>query len=74
MVKKKNKGLGSARRFGARYGRTVKLRLAKIERMQKQPQKCPFCLKKKAKRIAMGIFECGKCSSKFTGKAYTVDV
>jgi large subunit ribosomal protein L37Ae len=68
---KKNK-LGSAKRFGPRYGRTVKHNLAKVEAAQRASTKCPFCLYDKVKRLAMGIYACGKCSAKFTGKAYTV--
>lgn len=65
-------GLGSVKRFGVRYGRTTKHRLAKIERAQKAPQKCPYCLKLGVKRISVGIFTCPTCKAKFTGKAFTV--
>jgi large subunit ribosomal protein L37Ae len=68
----KEKGLGPAKRFGARYGATTKHRFASIEKEQKKAQVCPYCSKPKAKRIAYGIFECSKCDSKFTGRAYTV--
>ncbi|MBD3318682.1 50S ribosomal protein L37ae [Candidatus Woesearchaeota archaeon] len=68
---KKSK-LGSAKRFGVRYGRTVKHNLAKIEAMQRASTKCPFCLYDKVKRVAMGIFVCHKCDAKFTGRAYQV--
>ncbi|PIN81512.1 50S ribosomal protein L37ae [Candidatus Woesearchaeota archaeon CG10_big_fil_rev_8_21_14_0_10_30_7] len=68
----KKPGLGSVKRFGVRYGRTTKHRLAKIERAQKAPQKCPYCSKLGVKRLAVGIFSCPKCKSKFTGKAFTV--
>lgn len=66
----KEKGLGPAKRFGARYGATTKHRFASIEKEQKKPQICPYCSKPKAKRISYGIFECKKCNSKFTGRAY----
>lgn len=68
----KEKGLGPVKRFGTRYGATTKHRLAAIEKEQKKAQTCPYCSKPKAKRIAYGIYECRKCTSKFTGKAYTV--
>ncbi|MBD3361166.1 50S ribosomal protein L37ae [Candidatus Woesearchaeota archaeon] len=68
----KEKGLGPAKRFGTRYGATTKHRLATIEKEQKKPQLCPYCSKPKAKRISYGIYECKKCNSKFTGKAYVV--
>lgn len=66
------KGLGSAKRFGPRYGRTPKFKLAKIEKEQKKLQVCPYCDMQKAKRIAAGIYECRKCQSKFTSRAYFV--
>lgn len=64
------KGLGPVKRFGVRYGRTVKFKLAQVEKKQKKLQYCPYCNKEKAKKIAMGIFECRKCNAKFTGKAF----
>jgi len=64
------KGLGPMKRFGVRYGRTVKHKRAKLEREQKKPQVCPYCRRPKAKRLSIGIYECKKCKSKFTGRAY----
>jgi len=69
MAKKK---LGSVKRFGARYGRRVKHKLAKIEAVQKKKHKCPYCRSLKVKRVAAGIWTCGKCNAKFTGKAYSI--
>ncbi|MEE9525985.1 MAG: 50S ribosomal protein L37ae [Candidatus Woesearchaeota archaeon] len=66
------KKLGSVKRFGARYGRRVKHKLAEIEAVQRGKHTCPYCRAKKVKRIAVGIWECKKCESKFTGKAYTI--
>jgi large subunit ribosomal protein L37Ae len=66
------KQFGSIKRFGARYGRTVKYNLAKIEKLIKHLQKCPYCLALKAKRVSAGIWHCKKCDAKFAGKAYTV--
>jgi len=66
------KKLGSVKRFGARYGRRVKYRLAEIEAVRKGKHTCPYCHSQKVKRIAAGIWNCDKCGSKFTGKAYSV--
>lgn len=66
------KELSSIKRFGARYGRTVKHKFAKIERQQRQKYKCPYCNYLKVRRVAAGIWQCGKCNAKFTGKAYTI--
>ncbi len=64
--------LGSIKRFGARYGRTVKLKLAKIEKEQRKKHKCPYCSGLGVKRLAAGIWHCRKCDAKFTGRAYTI--
>lgn len=69
----KEEGLGSVKRFGTRYGTTPKLKLAKIEKIQKKPQTCISCGKAKARRIAAGIYKCEKCGTKFTGGAYFVE-
>ena len=66
------KGLGSIKRFEPRYGRTVKLKLAKIEKEQRKKHKCPYCNSMHVKRLAVGIWFCNKCKAKFTGKAYTL--
>lgn len=65
-------GLGSVKRFGARYGRKPKLKFSKIETEQRKLHRCPYCSKTAVKRIAAGIWGCNKCSAKFTGKAYSV--
>jgi len=65
-------GLGSVKRFGARYGRKLKLKLSKIETEQRKLHKCPYCNKIAVKRVAVGIWSCKKCNAKFTGKAYSV--
>ena len=68
----KEEKLGSAKRFGPRYGSKTKHMFAKIEKEQRKLHKCPYCSNVKVKRIAVGIWECRHCSSKFTGKAYTI--
>ena len=63
---------GSVKRFGARYGRGVKLKFGKIEAEQRKKHPCPYCRAVRVKRVAAGIWECRKCGSKFTGRAYTL--
>lgn len=67
---KAEKGLGSVKRFGVRYGKTVKDRLARIEQEQKKLQLCPYCEQLKAKRKFAGVYECSRCNAKFTGRAF----
>ena len=62
--------MNSSKRFGARYGSTIRKRVNKVESIQKQKHKCPFCGRFTVKRVSAGIFKCKKCNKKFTGKAY----
>ena len=64
--------LGSVKRFGSRYGRNVRHKLAKIESVLKGKHKCPYCRNMKVKQLSVGIWQCGKCNAKFTGKAYSL--
>ena len=64
--------LGSAKRFGARYGTKPKYLFAKIEKEQRKKHKCPYCNNVQVKRVAVGIWHCRKCNAKFTGKAYSI--
>jgi len=66
------KKLGSVKRFGPRYGKKGKVKLAKIEAIQRGKHQCPYCHAWKVRRIASGIWECRKCDSKFTGKSYSI--
>ncbi len=70
MVKKNQ---GTTKRFGVRYGRTVKHKLGKIESLAKNKYKCPYCGSVSVKRKSAGIWECKKCKKVFTNKAYFVD-
>lgn len=68
----RTKKVGTSGRFGARYGRKIRSKVAKVEKKQKAFHKCPYCNMMKVKRISSGIWQCRKCESKFTGKAYEV--
>ncbi|MBT3406296.1 50S ribosomal protein L37ae [Candidatus Woesearchaeota archaeon] len=68
------KELSSAKRFGPRYGRTLRNKLSKVESQHKGKKKCPFCTWQKLKRLAAGIWQCDKCDKKFAAKAYSPKV
>ncbi len=57
-------------RFGTRYGRTIRERLADIEEGYRGKHKCPHCNYVKVTRAAAGIWSCGKCNAKFTSRAF----
>jgi len=62
---------GSAGRFGARYGRVARRRVAEIEGEMRQEHDCPDCGAERVERQGTGIWECGNCGHAFTGGAYT---
>jgi large subunit ribosomal protein L37Ae len=59
-------------RYGTRYGRRNRQKVALIEADQKKSHKCPYCAFPKVVRISVGIWQCDKCKAKFTSRAYTV--
>lgn len=61
---------GSAGRFGARYGRIARRRVAEIESDMLEDHACPECGHERVDRIGTGIWECGRCGYKYTGGAY----
>jgi len=65
----KTKKVKAAGRFGARYGRRVRTKIAEIETFQRKKQKCIFC-NGRARRLSKGIWECDKCGKKFASRTY----
>ena len=66
-----NKKTKSAGRYGSRYGRKKRSKVASVESKQKGWHKCPYCNKDRVKRVSTGIWQCRKCNTKFAGGAYT---
>ena len=70
MAKKKK---GSGKRFGARYGKKLRDKTSDIEKKYRNRRiTCPYCTKKQVKRLAMGIWNCHSCETKFAGRAYEI--
>ena len=68
--KAKGKVTGSAGRFGCRYGRFVRKRVADIEAISRSLHRCPKCDMESVQRRGTGIWVCRKCNYKFAGGAY----
>ena len=66
----KTKKAKAAGRFGARYGKKVRNKLADVETKQRVRQKCPFCNKLGIKRTSKGIWQCKKCGKRFASDVY----
>lgn len=67
MVSKK---VGSAGRFGARYGNTLRRKVSLVEQSSRAKHKCNFCGKVSVKREVYGIWKCKSCLKTFVGDAY----
>ena len=61
---------GSAGRFGARYGRVSRRRVAEIEAEMNEDHTCPNCGEDKVDRQGTGIWQCGYCDYTYTGGSY----
>ncbi len=68
--RKKGRKTRSAGRFGPRYGRKIRKRVADIEGLMHQDHKCPNCGRKGVSRTSTGIWKCSRCEITFAGGAY----
>lgn len=64
------KKVGSAGRFGPRYGTKVRKLVLEIERRAKGPHRCPSCGALKVGRVSTSIWQCRRCGVKFASGAY----
>ncbi len=66
------KQYGSVKRFGARYGRSIRDKIAQVEAILRAKKKCPYCHSLNVVRKSAGIWHCTKCKKTFAGRAYTI--
>jgi large subunit ribosomal protein L37Ae len=66
----RKKEVGTAGRFGPRYGKKIRAKVSEIESVQKQRHICPKCNMPYVKRVSSGIWKCKKCGTKFAGLSY----
>ncbi len=59
------------KRFGSRYGATVRKRWNLIMLQRVKTYECPRCGYRRVKRESVGIWKCRKCGFTFAGGAYT---
>ena len=69
----KTKKVAQAGRFGVRYGKKIRESVIFVEKKQRARQKCPYCSRVAAKRIAKGVWMCRFCKKEFTGAAYYLE-
>lgn len=70
MAEQKARRTGSAGRFGARYGRVARRRVADIERAMRTEHACPSCGETRVARKGTGIWTCEACDYTFAGGSY----
>lgn len=64
------KKVGSAGKFGPRYGMRLRKKWVEIDKKQRMLHECPSCRRISVKRVSTSIWECKKCGAKFAGGAY----
>mgnify|MGYP006283256709 FL=1 len=70
MAEDTKKRTGSAGRFGARYGRVARKRVAEIESDMHDDHTCPDCGNDAVDRQRTGVWQCGNCRYKYAGGTY----
>ncbi|MEA1907074.1 MAG: 50S ribosomal protein L37ae [Euryarchaeota archaeon] len=60
----------SAGRFGVRYGRNIRKKVANIEEKTHHKHKCIQCGFPSVRRVGTGIWRCAKCGHTFAGGTY----
>lgn len=70
MAKSRKRKVGTAGRFGPRYGKRIRDSVSQVEKISKAKYECPSCKKMGLKREAFGVWTCRKCGKKFTGGAF----
>jgi large subunit ribosomal protein L37Ae len=68
MAKKKK--VGSAGRYGPRYGKRLKRLVSDVEKVKRSRHVCPKCKMRYVVRVSAGVWQCKKCGAKFAGAAY----
>jgi large subunit ribosomal protein L37Ae len=64
------KKVGSAGRFGPRYGGVMRKQVATIEKVQKAAHPCQRCGSVSVYRDGTALWSCQKCGYSFAGGAY----
>ena len=67
---RRTKKVGTAGRYGSRYGVKIRRRISSLEKRQKKRHICPECRYPAVKRVSTGIWTCNHCGYTFTGGAY----
>ena len=67
---KRTQKVGITRKYGTRYGSSLRKIIKKFELTQHAKYQCPFCGKNGVKRSCVGIWKCKGCSKSVAGGAW----
>eukprot|EP01122_Echinamoeba_exundans_P007102 TRINITY_DN210_c0_g1_i1.p2 TRINITY_DN210_c0_g1~~TRINITY_DN210_c0_g1_i1.p2 ORF type:complete len:108 (-),score=21.65 TRINITY_DN210_c0_g1_i1:90-368(-) len=67
---KRTQKVGIVGKYGTRYGASLRKQVKKIEVTQHAKYTCQFCGKDTVKRVATGVWSCGRCQKVIAGGAY----
>jgi len=56
--------------LAARYGTAPRRRYIEILARMRRLHECPRCQVRAARRLSVGLWQCGRCGHQFTGGAY----
>jgi len=70
---KRTKKVGIVGKYGTRYGASLRKQIRKIEITQHARYTCSFCGKDSVKRVAVGIWHCGRCRKTTAGGAWIMN-
>ncbi|EGR33811.1 ribosomal protein, putative [Ichthyophthirius multifiliis] len=65
--------VGICRKYGTRYGSSLRKVVKKFEISQHMKYLCPFCGKTAVKRTAVGIWKCKPCKKVIAGGAWDLN-
>mmetsp|Transcript_33532 Transcript_33532/g.39046 ORF Transcript_33532/g.39046 Transcript_33532/m.39046 type:complete len:97 (+) Transcript_33532:16-306(+) len=69
-MSKRTQKVGIVRKYGTRYGASLRKIIKKFEVQQHSRYFCPFCGKTSVRRQAVGIWRCNGCAKVVAGGAW----
>eukprot|EP01015_Nassula_variabilis_P006056 TRINITY_DN145_c0_g1_i5.p1 TRINITY_DN145_c0_g1~~TRINITY_DN145_c0_g1_i5.p1 ORF type:complete len:169 (+),score=65.94 TRINITY_DN145_c0_g1_i5:92-598(+) len=72
VMAKRTKKVGITRKYGTRYGASLRKIIKKFEIQQHARYLCPFCGKQSVRRVSIGIWQCRGCYKTVAGGAWSL--
>lgn len=69
-MSRRTKKVGTAGRWGPRYGVRIRRRVQDVEATLRKKHACPSCGVVAVRRISSGVWGCRRCGTTFAGGAY----